>query len=429
MLIIENILLALSALRANKTRAFLTMLGIIIGISSVITIMTIGQAMTNALNDEMGGLGATNITISVSQRRTKTERSDSGFMFRDGPRRNDMKDEDKITLDMVEALKEEFKDQIDGVMLKQSIGNGEVKHLKEYANVSVAGQNDISMKKEDLTMLAGRQFTAIDQKEGRKVCVVSDYMVGNMFDEDNEGALGQQITVVIDNKFYHYTIVGVYQYNKNDPYNSDDHYDTSTTLYLPLETAVRQAHSKNRFTEITAIGSTGEDIDALMKEIKSFLNSKYYRNNENYEISCMSLASMIESLTEMMNTMSLAISFIAGISLLVGGIGVMNIMLVSVTERTKEIGTRKALGATNSSIRLQFIVESITLCVAGGIIGVAFGVLLGNIISKIMQFSAAAPIGGIVIAVLFSMAIGVFFGYYPANKAAKMNPIDALRYE
>ncbi len=429
MLLGENILLALSALRANKTRSFLTMLGIIIGISSVITIMTIGQAMTNGLNEELSGFGASSITVKVSQKRTKTEMSDSGFMFRQGPRRNDMKSEDKMSLDMINEMYEKFSDRMDGVTIKESVGDGTVKHLKDYANVSITGINSYGMKEEDPTMLCGRQFTSLDQQEGRKVCVVSDYLCGNMFNEDNESALGKQITVVLNNKFYHYTIVGVYEYSKDEPYNKDEHYDYSSNLYLPLEAAVRQNHSKNRFTEITVGASSRDDINDLMSDIKSFFNSRYYRDNENYEITCSSMSEILDSVTEMMSTVSLAISLIAGISLLVGGIGVMNIMLVSVTERTKEIGTRKALGATNTSIRLQFIVESITLCVAGGFIGVILGLIIGNVISKVMKYSAAAPVSGIIISVLFSMAIGVFFGYYPANKAAKMNPIDALRYE
>ena len=429
MLLGENILLALTALRANKTRAFLTMLGIIIGIASVITIMTIGEAMTNSLNNEMLGLGATDITVSVVPKSTRTERTDTGFVFRQGPRRSDMKSDDLMNMEMINSFSEKFADRIEGIAMKQPVGNGTVKHLKDYAKVSVMGNNNLSMKKQDNVILAGREFTALDQMDGRKVCVVSDYLVGNMFKGDNEGALGQTITVVINDKYYHYTIVGVYEYDKHEPYNKDEHYDYETGLYLPLETAVRQTHSKNRYSEISVVGSTGEDINELMNEFRSFFNDKYYRNNENFQIRCSSLVTELESFNEMLKTTSVAISFIAGISLLVGGIGVMNIMLVSVTERTKEIGTRKALGATNSSIRVQFIVESITLCASGGIIGVMTGILMGNVVSKVMKLSAAAPIDGIVVSVLFSMAIGVFFGYYPANKAAKMNPIDALRYE
>jgi putative ABC transport system permease protein len=138
---------------------------------------------------------------------------------------------------------------------------------------------------------------------------------------------------------------------------------------------------------------------------------------------------MTESMSEMIQTVSIAISFIAGISLLVGGIGVMNIMLVSITERTREIGTRKALGATNGSIRLQFIIESMILCLVGGVLGVILGLVLGSVAATILGYSATAPLAAIIVAVLFSMAIGVFFGYYPANKAAKLDPIEALRYE
>ncbi len=429
MLLFENILLAFNSLRANKTRAILTMLGIIIGIASVITIMTIGESMTASINNSMSGLGATNITLEVTQKRWSTETSDSGFIFNRGPGRNSMTADDYINNDMIEKFEDRFAGRIDGVILSESVGDGKVQHLDDYANVSVKGLNSLGMEKENLTMLQGRGFTETDQEEGRKVCLVSDYMVGNMFDEDNSAAIGQQITVVINNRFYHYTIVGVFQYSEKNPYNADEHYDTSTNLYLPLDAAIEQTHSKHRFSSITAVGATGEDIDTLISDMENYFNDGFYRENENYKIYGSSLASLLESMSEMLKTTSLAISFIAGISLLVGGIGVMNIMLVSVTERTKEIGTRKALGATNASIRVQFIVESITLCVVGGLIGIILGIIIGSIASTIMEFSAKPPLSGIFISVGFSMAIGIFFGYYPANKAAKMNPIDALRYE
>ena len=142
-----------------------------------------------------------------------------------------------------------------------------------------------------------------------------------------------------------------------------------------------------------------------------------------------SMTSMMNQMNTMIGAIQLALSVIAGISLVVGGIGVMNIMLVSITERTKEIGTRKALGATNGSIRLQFITESVVICLIGGIIGIIFGIVLGTVAVKLMGYEASVSLSSIVIAVGFSMAIGIFFGYYPANKAAKLNPIDALRYE
>lgn len=138
---------------------------------------------------------------------------------------------------------------------------------------------------------------------------------------------------------------------------------------------------------------------------------------------------MISSMTDMLSTISLAIAIIAGISLLVGGIGVMNIMLVSITERTREIGTRKALGATNGSIRLQFIMESVVICLIGGFIGIVLGITLGAVAAGFMGYAASPSVTGIFFSVSFSILIGIFFGYYPANKAAKMNPIEALRYE
>lgn len=165
-----------------------------------------------------------------------------------------------------------------------------------------------------------------------------------------------------------------------------------------------------------------------MNTVGDFFAS-YYTYNDSWTVSASSISNLVESMTEMLNTVSLGISAIAAISLLVGGIGVMNIMMVSVTERTREIGTRKALGAPASAIRMQFITESVILCLIGGVIGVVLGIAAGVGLSTLMQVPGKPTISSIVVAVGFSMAIGVFFGYYPANKAAKLDPIEALRYE
>lgn len=204
--------------------------------------------------------------------------------------------------------------------------------------------------------------------------------------------------------------------------------DTRTNIYIPLKAANNFIHNEIKYPYIQIITKVGVDSNELVSKVKNFFDI-YYKDNKNYEIRVFTMESMISMLTDMLSTITLAISIVAGIALIVGGIGVMNIMLVSVTERTKEIGTRKALGATNSSIRTQFIVEAMIICLIGGFIGVLLGISGGMFASNLLGYPAKPSITGIISSLVFSMSIGVFFGYYPANKAAKMNPIDALRYE
>ena len=327
-------------------------------------------------------------------------------------------------------LEERCADSIDGFSLTESVGSGTAQDGSAYAYVSATGLNADALENEDLTLLAGRTLTDRDQEESRKVVLVSDLLVENLLGTSNIEAVGQTVNVLFEERYYAYTIVGVYEYEESSlGFSSSSSEDTETTMYMPLQTARDQNHNTSGYSQFTVLTADGVSASELGTSIEEYLNSRYYSNNESYEISTMTMESVVESMTEMLSTISLAIAAIAGISLLVGGIGVMNIMLVSITERTREIGTRKALGATNGSIRLQFITEAIVLCLVGGAIGIVLGITIAAAGTNMLGYAVSPSVAGIVLSVSFSVFIGVFFGYYPANKAAKLNPIEALRYE
>jgi len=426
--------MAFQAIKANKMRSFLTMLGIIIGIAAVIAIQTVGDTLTKSVSSSFESFGANNITVGVTQRSSKETMGESGFTFQ-GPKWQKQPSEDEyLTDEMLNEFLDEYSDEVTGFSISQSLGQGTVAKEGNSVTVNTSGVNDNALESADLTILAGSEFGTKAQKGGKGVCIVSDYLVEKLYKADNDAALGQQIEITIGQKFYTYTIVGIYEYSSEGSLMGGNS-DPTTTLYVPLKSA--QDHLRvYGYQSVTAIKNTSSEtsVDDLIDEIEHFFE-RYYRKNENFEVTCSSMASMMESLTSTMSTMSMAISIIAGISLLVGGVGVMNIMLVSISERTREIGTRKALGATNSSIRMQFIIEAAVLCMIGGLIGVIIGMVGGNFAGiKVleameMDASVAISVSSIIMAVSFSLAIGIFFGYYPANKAAKMNPIDALRYE
>lgn len=426
-LVYENIRLALFSLKANKMRALLTMLGIIIGIASVIAIMTVGNSLTASVTDTMSSMGATNITVGL-QRKSLEEGTEEGIRFGQSTSRVSAASEDYFTKEMLEAFCDTYSDEVMAISVSESLGSGQIQDGGKYANISAVGVSLGYFLANDTTMLEGRIFSDREFDENGRVAMISDYAVNNMFGGDSQKAVGSTIQVSLGDKVYDFVVVGVYEYTASAfGFSYASTKDTTTNLYLPLRTVQELNHSEGypQFTVITASDVDADDFSGIVEQYFS----AYYRNNRYFRPSAYSMSSIVDSMSSMLSTITTAIAVIAGIALLVGGIGVMNIMLVSITERTREIGTRKALGAPNGSIRLQFIVEAIVLCMVGGIIGISLGIALGVGMSNLLGAPASPSVSSIILSLTFSMAIGVFFGYYPANKAAKMDPIEALRYE
>ncbi len=431
MLLKENIILAITSLKSNKMRALLTMLGIIIGIGAVIAIFTVGNSLTISVEESLQSMGSNDVYITVTARSQEHDYSNliDGVEYQVSDNDAEMTDGDYITGDMIHEMYERFEDDIYAINISHSVGRGTAQVADQYASVSLTGTTVGYFITSPIEIVAGSMLSQLDYENQNMACLVESGLVDDLFNGDVHAAVGSEIEVGLEDSNITLTIVGVYENNSASGMSGMSMFGFgSSTIYLPLKTAMAIDHAKDQYSVIRVSSAVGVDTEQLSQNIKSFYEP-YYRNNADFEVTVMTLESMIAMLTSLLDTITMAISIVAGIALLVGGIGVMNIMLVSVTERTREIGTRKALGAKNSSIRAQFIVEAIIICLIGGILGLILGITAGVMLSNYLGYPAMPSIGGIVISLVFSMGIGLFFGYFPANKAAQMNPIDALRYE
>lgn len=438
---LENIKEAITSIFSNKMRSVLTMLGIIIGISAVITITTIGNSIQTTLTSTLNSLGGNTVQAYVDARYPEDDADWDTWEY------PEMKTSDFVTQEMIDELVEKYPDEFDGIAASEFLGNGQIRQDKNtYANVSVQGTTSEYIDYMKLKMYAGRNLTKQDNKTKKNVCIVADTMAKQYFGDENP--IGEQITYAgSDGNLYNFTIVGIYEYNaalfgKVD--TSVPEKDRYTTMYIPIQTCFKlMGKDQSGYTNFNLMVNSLADIDQATTDVTNFFEEKY-ANNENFHVTTYNMASDMGMINTVINVITIAVSGIALISLIVGGVGVMNIMLVSITERTREIGVRMALGAKRSTIRMQFVIEAIVLCIFGGMIGILIGVFNGFVLGKVAEFviqnmyseysryiimSVRPSVSAIVLSLFFSMLTGVFFGYYPANKAAKMEVIDALRYE
>lgn len=416
----ECISLALSSLRTNKMRALLTLLGVIIGIAAVITIVTLGKALETQTANSLASAGINDFTVRVEPRSAETDENAYGSI-------DDIDADNKISIDMIEDMRSRLGEQLDGIAIGEfSNHRGNVQVDSEKSATSLMAVNDEYFRLKGVKIQAGRAFNEEDIAGDRQVTVLSPELLDKLFDGDTSRALGSEVDFTsADGTSVSFTVIGVYQSDDGGVLVGGF---TPSVLYVPWPSEQRIDDVDEVWDVISVRPSQDMDSDKFKDTVQKYFDDQY-ENNEDYKVKVTDLSKQLAELNTMLATVSLVVSAIGGISLLVGGIGVMNIMLVTVTERTREIGIRKALGATRRDIRIQFIVESMIVGLLGGIIGVLLGSGFGVLGSYFMKTVVSPPISGILVALLFSLGVGLFFGYYPANKAAKLNPIDALRHE
>lgn len=399
MSVLENIKMAFASLRAHKMRSILTMLGIIIGVGSVIAVVAIGQGGEAVLKSQFTGESNT-IELYYMPSEEEIE-ANSSALFEDAFTQEDIR--------LIEAIPEVEK------VVATSTETSPVRYRKESTDGMIMGINQAYLDVQGLEIADGRSLLAADFLSGARVAVVSENFKEDLFEDDDEKLLGKVIYIGAQPV----EIVGVIE--KEAGFFSFG----SSTVYLPMKTW-QSIFAKTTITEVSIKAKGPDELQIAGERAADILNKVHDKENS-YQI--LNMEEIAEGIGKITRIMTIIISSIAGVSLLVGGIGVMNIMLVSVTERTREIGVRMSLGATRGQILFQFLVEAMTLTLIGGLIGMLLGSGTALAVSHFAGWPPLVSLPVIIGGVLFSMLIGIIFGLLPANKASRLDPIESLRYE
>lgn len=400
----ESFLMAWASIIANKMRSILTMLGIIIGVAAVIALVSIGNGVKQDIQNSISSLGSNLLMVMPGAPRTPGVRPSAGSMK-------------SLKVSDYEAIA-----KLDGVKAASPMTNGSYVVIYQNKNwtTSVSGVSYNYLDVNNWSMKSGRFLSEKNVQNRERVAVVGKTVVKNLFgDEDPVGA---EIRV----KNIPFRIIGVLNSKGSGAMGNDQ----DDMVIIPYTTAMERVEGVDYLRMIYVVGKDENGIDRLQSDIENLLRVRHGIKDTNLDdFNIQNMNSIMETMEETTGTLTLFLGAVAAISLVVGGIGIMNIMLVSVTERTREIGVRKALGATYSVIVTQFLIEAVVISLMGGIIGIILGIGSSKLIGMASGMSTVISVPTIVMSFAFSMAIGLIFGIYPARKAAKLNPIDALHYE
>ncbi|HBP66005.1 MAG TPA: multidrug ABC transporter substrate-binding protein [Desulfosporosinus sp.] len=402
---LESIRVSLRALRANKLRSALTMLGMIIGVAAVIAMVGIGNGATASITSQIQGLGSNLLTISSGQSNTGGVKGGAGS---------------SSSLSMTDVSKIKIDSAVKAVAPVAST-NAQLVIGKGNTSTTITGTTQDYATIKSVTLTSGRYITTEDVDSSARVAVLGPTVVTNLFGDANASVIGQVIKV----NNVPFQVIGVTTATGSTGFQSSDDMITA-----PITTVQARLIGKKTVRNILVSASSADLMQMAQNEITTTLHKAHkIAAGKTDDFTVQNQADTLATMTGITQTLTMLLGGIAGISLLVGGIGIMNIMLVSVTERTREIGIRKAIGAKSRDILMQFLIEAVVLSVLGGGIGIAIGYGGSSLAGQALKMSTSISPTSVLVAFCFSAAIGIIFGVFPARKAAAMDPIDALRYE